>query len=145
MADRMRNPLQFPEQLQRFADAVHVQQCRLEASMHSDGCKGGSDPARCCLAAKGGLNKETVTAIKDLAGAYTALGKEIRQWDGHTKTSLDTMSPAKKAQVVVRFILDQPLSARRDIYAVLAKAESDRPDGFGLAVTDKFSTSPAHE
>ncbi len=144
-AKSLENPLAFPDELQALADMVTSERLRLEGDMHSPSCT-RTPPGRCCVAASGGSNPRTLAALKELTIAYTTLGKELRQWSGHIKTNLDTMSPARKAQVMVQFVLDQPLSARRDIYQVLARREADRPDGLGIALVDRFAgPAPTHE
>ena len=131
-----RNPFEFPAELQALADLLARQRARLEADMEA-GLK-SPDAQKAPM-------KEHALMLRDLASAATSLGRELRQWDGHTRTQLDTMTPARKAQVIMRFIQDQPLSARRDIYAVLSRLESDRPDGLGLSFTDKFASGAADE
>lgn len=95
------------------------------------------------MAKSGGPNPLHIACSKELAAATSVLGREARQWAGHIRSSMDKMSPAQKARVVVQFIQNElPLGARRDLYLVLAKLESERPDGLTLDVHDKFSTNP---
>lgn len=140
-----RNPFEFPAMLQGLAADVETLRLRLRAQMHSDSCKGGDDSSRCCIAAKGGVDPKLPRMLAEVVGAAKALGGEIRMWDGHTRTNLDQMTPARKATIIMRFIQDQPLSGRRDIYAVLARNEADRPDGLQLTVVDKFTSGAAVE
>src|SRR5688500_13474148 len=127
-----RNPFEFPAELQAAADLCARLRARLEADMDA-GLK-GPDHAKAPL-------KEHAVMLRELSSAMTTLGKEIRQWDGHVRTNLDSLTPARKAQVFIRFAQDLPLSGRRELYQVLAGLEKDRPDGLGVVVTDRFSTS----
>lgn len=126
-----RNPFEFPAELQALADLLARQRERLEQDMAA-GLK-SPDAQKAPM-------KEHALMLRDLASAATSLGRELRQWDGHSRTQLDSMTPARKATVVMRFIQDQPLSARRDIYSVLARNEADRPDGLGISITDRFAS-----
>ena len=77
-------------------------------------------------------------ALKDLATATKSLASEMRAWAGHVKSSMDKMTDAQKARIFMQFIQGLPLSPRRDMYIVLARAENERPDGLGLYMEDKF-------
>lgn len=83
----------------------------------------------------GKLNK----SIAELAGAYSTLAREYRNWLGHIKTNLDSLTLGRKLQVMVQFAQDLPIGNRRDLYKVLANLEAQRPDGFDITVTDKFA------
>lgn len=141
-----KNSLEFPAWLQNLQDMGVTLQRRLQNQMHSDSCTAEArqrDPAACCIAAKGGVEPSLTKAYADVVSAAKSLGGEIRQWDGHTASNLDKMSPARKANVCIQFLQSLPLSGRRDVYAVLGKMEQDRPDGLGLTTTDRFSDGPA--
>lgn len=128
-----KSPFEFPAELQATADLCARLRARLETDMDR-GLKGGDDNSKAPL-------KEHAAMLRELATATVTLGKEVRAWSGHTRTQLDTMSPAKKAQVVLRFVQDLPLSGRRDFYEVLSRLEADRPDGLTLQLTDRFAGS----
>ena len=126
------NLFHLPDEIEALLKLIAENRVRLERDMNVG------------LAAKGGPNPVHISALKELATAMSTLGREARQWAGHIKSSMDKMSPAQKARVVVQFVQNElPLGARRDLYAVLAKLESERPDGLTLTILDKFSTKPA--
>lgn len=119
----MREIFDFPEELNSTFRLLATIRQRLEGDMNAG------------LAPKGGFNKDHLAGLEKLAVAQTKLGAEIRQWSGHTKSSLDKMPPAQKARVVLQFIQTElPMSARRELYEVLAKAESGRHDGIHLSI-----------
>jgi hypothetical protein len=128
------NLFHLPDEIEALLKLIAENRARLERDMNVG------------LAAKGGPNPVHISALKDLSTAMSTLGKEARQWAGHTKSSLDKMSPAQKARVVVQFIQNElPRGARRELYEVLVKHEGERPDGLTLTVVDKFtkpSTTP---
>jgi hypothetical protein len=138
-----RTSLEFPEMLRALAEDVETLRLRLRGQLHSDGCKGG-DPTKCCIAAKGSkgeMDPKLPKMMAEVVNAAKALGGELRQWDGHIRTNMDSLSPSRKAAVLIQFIQSLSLSGRRDVYAVLAKHEQDRPDGLGLTITDRFAGS----
>lgn len=144
MADRTHNPLAFPDELQKLADLITEERTRVERQMHTPGCDRetrGKVEGKCCIAAVES-NAATRRALVELTQAYTTLGKEIRMWGDYKATQLDKMSPAKKADVLIRFFQSLPLSARLDIYATLAAEESRRPGGIKLAYDNSFGGSP---
>lgn len=130
----MKELFAVPDELHKMMELIATQRSRLEADM---GLGPNAVPG---MQAKGGPNKDQIYCAKELAAAYATLGKELRQWSGHLKSSLDSMTPARKAQVMVQFIQDCPLGIRRDLYAVLATLEGKRPDGLKLSVSDPFGT-----
>jgi len=137
----MRNPLQFPDFLQRLADMADTLQRRLQNQMHSDGCLADArkrDSSTCCIAAKGGVDPKLTKAFKEVVEGASKLGVEIRQWSGHTQSNLDKMTTARKAEIMLRFCQDLPLSDRKALYTELRTAELARPDGLGIDITDKF-------
>lgn len=138
-----RNGLEFPDFLKRLADTADVMLRRLEASLHSDSCKRTGDSTKCCIAAKGGLLP--TKALAEVVTAAKSLGGEIRQWDGHIRTNIDKLTPTQLARVMIQFTQGLPLSGRRDLYAVLSKLESERPDGLGLTYTDRFASPGSDE
>lgn len=124
--------LEFPALLQKVAALVEEQIRRVEDDM-------GKGLQSSAVKAPDPLHTKMLV---ELVGAAKSLGGEIRLWDGHQATNLDKMSPARKANVCIQFLLSLPLSGRRDVYSVLAKSEQDRPDGLGLAITDRFAGAP---
>lgn len=76
--------------------------------------------------------------LVNLATASARIAGELRQWAGKIDTEMDKMSPAQKAQVMIQFVQSLPLSARRDVYHVMAGLETERPDGLRLTLKDRF-------
>lgn len=125
----MKEIFQVPEHMQNVLRVLDENRKRLEADM-----KVGP------LAGK--FNEDHATAAAEMARASATLGREMRNWMGATKTSLDKLTPGRKTQVFVEWAQGLPLSLRRDLYVILAGIERDRADGLRLTVADKF-TDPA--
>lgn len=125
---------QVPEKLRAMLDLLERQQDTLTTMLARDEkLRAGGQT----WAYDGKLNK----SIAELAGAYSTLAREYRNWLGHIKTNLDSLTLGRKMQVMVQFAQDLPVGNRRDLYSVLAGLESKRPDGFEITITDKFAKS----
>jgi hypothetical protein len=90
------------------------------------------------------VDAKLTTAMRDISNAYATLGREYRNWLGHIKTNLDSLSLGRKMQVMVQFVQDLPLGNRREIYQILSTLESKRPDCITLEVTDQFAQPEEH-
>lgn len=120
-----------PDKLKSMLAVLERQQALLEAAQTAEPV---SQEGRPWIDPK--LNK----AVSELAGAYSTLAREYRNWLGHVKTNLDALSLGRKIQVMVQFTQDLALGNRRDLYEALARLESERPDGIKLNLT-----APAQE
>lgn len=123
---------QVPEKLKSMLDLLERQQDTLTQMLDRD--ERLRDEGR-TWAYDSKLNK----SIAELAGAYSTLAREYRNWLGHIKTNLDSMTLGRKMQVMVQFTQDLPIGNRRELYAVLAGLEAARPDGFEMTISDKFA------
>lgn len=126
----MKEIFQVPEHMQNVLRVLDENRKRLEADM-----KVGP------LAGK--FNEDHAAAAAELARASATLGREMRNWMGATKTSLDKLTPGRKTQVFVEWAQGLPLSLRRDLYVILAGLEKARSDGLKLAVSDTFQAPAA--
>lgn len=90
------------------------------------------------------VDAKLTVAMRDLSNAYATLGREYRNWLGHVKTNLDSLSLGRKMQVMVQFVQDLPLGNRREIYQILGTLEAKRPDCITLTVTDQFAQPEEH-
>lgn len=122
----MKEIFQVPEHMQKMLAVLDENRQRLERAM-SLGPLAGS------------FSEEHSAAAAELSRASATLGREMRNWLGATKTSLDKLTPGRKMQVFVEWAQGLPISIRRDLYTVLAGLEGERPDGLKVSVSDRFA------
>lgn len=107
---------EIPEALVLVARQVEENRARLKRDMDSNP----------------DFNPKHVAAAKALADASKNLAQEARQWLEVQRARASNRSVADNIQLALRFIGGLQRGDRELLYAALAKAEADRPDGLKL-------------